>query len=54
MGELRESFSWRKNWLAVGVVVGAFDQDVILDLDFWAAVAAAGIRFVVDSVGEPI
>ncbi|EFX76757.1 hypothetical protein DAPPUDRAFT_248427 [Daphnia pulex] len=40
--------------LAVGIVEGAFDQDVVLIFDFWAAMASTGIRFVVDSMGEQI
>jgi hypothetical protein len=40
--------------LAVGIVEGAFDQDVVLIFDFWAAMAATGIHFVVDSMGEQI
>jgi hypothetical protein len=40
--------------LAVGVVVGAFNKDVILIFDFWTAMAATGVRFVVDSMGERI
>jgi hypothetical protein len=42
------------NLLAVGIVLGAFDQDVILIFDFWATMAATGVRFVVDSMGERI
>ena len=42
------------NLLVVGIVVGAFDQDVILIFDFWATMAATGVRFVVDSMGERI
>jgi putative flippase GtrA len=42
------------NLLAVGIVVGAFDQEVILIFNFWATMAATGVRFVVDSMGERI
>jgi hypothetical protein len=38
--------------LAEGVLVGKLDQDVVFN--FWAAIAATGIRFVVDLVGERI
>lgn len=40
--------------LAEGVLEGKLDQDVVWVINFWAAIAATGIRFVVDLVGERI
>lgn len=40
------------NLLAVGIVVGAFDQDMVLVLNCWSSEAAARICFNVDPVSK--